>query len=370
MSRYKVPFVNFPKHFKTYEKEFMGTIREVLTKGDLILRHHTSDFEKNLAEYVGTKYAIGLSNGTSSLILSLRVSGIKAGDEVITVSHTFMATISAIVLNGAIPVLVDVNKDFNMNMDEVERAITPKTKAIIPVHLNGRICDMERLMNIAKKHNLIVIEDAAQSLGATFNGQMAGSFGLAGSFSFYPFKLLGAFGDAGAITTNDEEIYKQIRMLREHGENKIEGEREFYYHGYNERIDNLHAAILYVKLTHIKDYIDRRREIAEMYKEGLKDIKNIYLPHFEDKRFYDVYQNYVIRYDYRDKLVECLEEQGVETLISWPKPNYRHKVMQPNNYNMPETEKICKTVVSLPMNPELSNEEVNYVIEIIKNFFN
>src|SRR6058998_17629 len=214
---WKVRFVDYPAQFSKMESEIMDTIRTVLSQGDLMLRQQLRHFESHFAAFVGTRYAMGTSNCTDALHLALRAAGIGPGDEVITVSHTFVATAAAIHHAGAAPVLVDIGDDHNMNVDLIESAISPRTKAIVPVHLNGRVCDMGRLISIAEQHGLLVIEDSAQALGASVNGKKGGAWGLAGCFSFYPAKLLGAFGDAGAMTTNDPDLYAKVRALRDHG---------------------------------------------------------------------------------------------------------------------------------------------------------
>lgn len=370
--KYKVRFVNPQKQYKDHKEEFLKKIDEVFSRGDLILRGDLEEFEKKIAKMVGTKYAVGVNSGTDALSLSMEAAGIKAGDEVITVTHTFMASISAIHHQGAKAVLIDVGGDFNMNPDLIEKSITPRTKAIEPVHLNGRLCDMDKIMSIAKKHNLIVIEDAAQALGAKFKTKkgkwrMAGSFGLAGCFSMYPFKTLGAFGDAGVVTTNNPEIARKVRFLRYNGEDR--NTREFHFHGYTALLDNVQAGLLNVKLKYFSQWLKRRREIAELYKNGLDDVKEIKLPHFPDSRFFDVYQNYVIRAENRNKLVDHLKKKGIETLISWTIPMHKQPVMRPNNIFLPETEKICREVVSLPMYPELTDKEVQYVAGSIRKFY-
>lgn len=370
--KYKVRFVNPQKQYKDHRKEFLKTIDDVFSRGDLILRRDLEEFENKIAKFVGTKYAVGVNSGTHALSLSMAAAGIKEGKEVITVAHTFMASISAIYHQGAKAVLIDAGEDFNMNPDLIEKAITRKTVAIEPVHLNGRVCDMDRIMAIAKKHNLMVIEDAAQALGAKFktktgNWKMAGSFGLAGCFSMYPFKGLGAFGDAGVVTTNDYKIAQAVERLRYNGENR--NDRKFYYHGHTALLDNVQAALLNIKLKYFPKWLKRRREIANLYQKGLKNLFQVKTPHFNDPRFYDVYQNYVIRAERRDELVEYLKNNGVETLISWSVPTYKQPVMQPNKIFLPETEKICKEVISLPIYPELTNEQVQYVIDCIKEFY-
>jgi len=364
---FKVPFVNPHKHYLNLKDEIDEAITDVLSKGDLIMRGQLKKFEEHFASFIGTNYAIGLNSGYHALALSLLAAGIGPGDEVITVAHTFVATISAIVHSGATPILVDVGKDYNMKMEELESAITSRTKAVLPVHLNGRMCEMDKLKEIVKKHNLIIIEDAAQAVGAKYNGKIAGSFGTAGCFSHYPFKILGCFGDGGSLTTDDHNIARKVALLRYNGEDRETG--EYHYHGFTCLLDSLQAAILDIKLRYLPRWIERRREIAELYRQGLSDIEELDLPHFPGEKFYDVYQNYVIRLQKRDELALYLKEQGVETLIHWRKPVWKHKRLKLSNYNLSETEKICKEVLSLPMNPELTNNQVYYIIECIRKFF-
>ncbi|MEM2914595.1 MAG: DegT/DnrJ/EryC1/StrS family aminotransferase, partial [Candidatus Bathyarchaeia archaeon] len=312
--KYKVPFVNYPEHYRRIWDEVLSAISETLLKGDLILRGQLRQFENDIAAFCGVKYAVGLNSGTDAMFLSLRAAGIGPGDEVVTVSHTFVATIAVIVHCGATPILVDVGEDMNMDVEQVEQRISPRTKAVIPVHLNGRCCNMQRLMEIANEHNLIIIEDAAQALGASFDGKKAGSFGLTGCFSLYPAKILGAAGDGGFLTTNDEKIAEEILLLRDHCQQRSTG--KILNYGFNSRLDNVQAAILNVKLKYLPQWIKRRREIARIYDEGLRDIDEVKLPPppTETGPYYDVYQNYVIRAKNRDALGNFLEINGVEIM--------------------------------------------------------
>jgi dTDP-4-amino-4,6-dideoxygalactose transaminase len=289
------------------------------------------------------------------------------GDEVITVAHTFVATVSAIVHCGAKPVLIDVGEDYNMDPRQVEEAITPRTKAILPVHLNGRVCEMDCIMEIAERYGLIVIEDAAQALGASYKGKLAGSFGVAGCFSFYPFKILGGFGDGGAVTTNDPHIARVVSLLRYNGEDRETG--EYHYHGYTALLDNVQAAVLDVKLRYLPQWIAHRRRIAELYREGLQGVGDLRLPHFSTDRHFDVYQNYVIRTKDRDRLRDYLKKQGVETLVHWPKPMWQHEGLGLGALRLPETESICREVLSLPMSAETTEEHVAITIDAVKAFF-
>ena len=366
---YKVPFVNYPEHYRRIWDEVMEAITEVLSKGDLILRDQLRQFEENIASFAGgVKYAVGVNSGTDALYLSLKAAGVGKGDEVITVAHTFVATVSAIVYCGAKPILVDIGEDMNMDVEQVEQAITPRTKAIIPVYLNGRMCDMARLTEIAAKYNLLIIEDAAQALGATFDGKKAGSFGLTGCFSFYPAKMLGAAGDGGIAVTNDEEIAEKIRLLRDHGYQRSTGDILCY--GYNSRLDNVQAAILDVKLKHLPEWIERRRELASLYHEGLSDLQELKLPPplHSDDCFFDVYQNYVIRAKERDRLVTHLRESDVEILVSWPTPMHHYEALGLKRFHLPKTEQTSSEVLSLPMYPELSDEKVEFVIDSVRRF--
>lgn len=369
---YKVPFVNYPKQYSDHKKEYLGAVHSVFSRGDLIMRKDLEEFEKKFARFIGTKYAVGVNSGTSAIYIALRAAGIGRGDEVITVAHTFIATISCIYLVGAKPVLVDVGEDMNMDAAKIEPAITKKTRAIEVVHLNGRLADMEKIMAIARKHKLLVIEDAAQAVGGMMgvkNGKWkkAGSFGIAGCFSLYPAKILGAFGNAGVLTTNDLEIAKKARFLRYNGEDREE--RIFYYHSHNLLLDNLQAALLNVKMKYLPQWIEKRREIANLYYQGLKDIPEIKLPHFADSRFYDVYFHYVCRVSDRDNLRAYLKSRGVETMVSLGLPNYRQPVMQPNKIFLPNTEKISREVISLPMYLELTQDQIDYVIKCVKDFY-
>lgn len=364
---YRVPFVDPREHYRRLKAEIDFAITDTLARGDLVLRQQLRDFEQHLAEFVGTRYAVGVNSCYHALHFSLLAKGIGPGHEVITVGHTFPATVSAIVHTGAKPVLIDVREDYNMDPDELEAAITGRTRAVIPVHLNGRVCEMDRIMSIAEKHKLAMIEDAAQALGATFQGKGAGSFGSSGCFSFYPFKSLGGFGDGGAVTTDDPEVARFATLVRFNGEDRQT--REFLYHGYTALLDNVQAAVLDVKLGHLPDWIAHRRRIAGLYREGLKNIPELRLPHFADDRYCDSYQNYVIRTARRNELGHFLKEQGVETLIHWSTPMWGHKGLELENPGLSETESICKEVISLPMSAETTPEQVQITADCIREFF-
>lgn len=364
---YKVRFVNPQEHYRRLKPEIDHALIDTLERGDLVLRQQLKDFEAHLADFVGVKYAVGLNSGYHALHFALLAAGAGVGDEVITAGHTFVATVSAIVHTGATPVLADVADDFNLDLDDVERKITARTKVLLPVHLNGRMCDMDRLMKLADRHNLRVIEDAAQALGATFGGRMGGAFGLAGCFSFYPFKALGALGDGGALTTNDPDVAQMAKRLRYNGEDRDTG--EYHYHGYTALLDNIHAAVLDVKLRHFPGWVEHRKSIAERYRSRLQGVGDLMLPHFKGGLYSDSFQNYVVRTKQRDALRVFLKERGIEVLVHWSKPIWRHAALKLADPNLPKTEQLYHEVISLPMSAETTEADVDAAADELREFF-
>jgi len=364
---YKVPFVEPGKLYQKLKNELDKAYFEVISKGDLIDRGQLRSFEENLAKFVGTKYAVGLNSGYDALHIFLRVAGIGIGDEVIVPAHTFVATCSAVVNVGATPVLVDVRKYFNIDIDKIEEVITEKTKALLPVHLNGYMADMNRIMEIAKKYNLIIIEDACQSLGSSIDGKGAGSWGLIGCWSFYPFKILGGYGDGGAITTNDPDVALFARRMRYNGEDRDTG--EYHGHGFTCLLDNLQAAFLDVKLSYLPEWIKRRKNIAERYRKAFSDTPDLMLPHYDRSGFDHVYQNYVVRSKQGDTFSDYLKRNGVEVVVQFRKPYYKHKALKLVDRGFPETESLSREVCSLPMNVEIDDEQIDYVIKTVRSFY-
>ncbi len=364
---YKVRFVEPAKLYPKIKNELDAAYFDVMSKGDLVDRGHLKSFEANLAKFVGTKYAVGLNSGYDALHLSLRAAGIGNGDEVIVPAHTFVASCSAIVNVGATPVLVDVMKDFNIDVNKIEEVITKKTKAIMPVHLSGWMADMPEIIKIAEKYNLVVVEDACQSLGSSINGKGAGAWGLTGCFSFYPFKILGGYGDGGAITTNNEEVAIYARRMRFNGEDRETG--EYHGHGFTCILDNLQAAFLDVKLKHLPEWIKRRKQIASIYREALSDISDLLLPHYIRPNSDHVYQNYTVRSKQGNEFSEYLKNNGIDVLTQFRKPYYKHEVLKLTDRGFPETEALSSEVCSLPMNVEIDDEEVDYVIKVVRNFY-
>jgi dTDP-4-amino-4,6-dideoxygalactose transaminase len=362
-----IKYVNPSRNYEMIKKEIDEIFFYVMSQGDLVYRGQLKSFEDNLARFVGAEFAVGVNSGYDALHLSLRAVGIGTGDEVIVPAHTFVATCSAVINAGATPVLVDVLPDFNIDPDEIEKAISPRTRAIIPVHLNGYMADMVSVSETARRHHLFVIEDACQGLGSSMNSKRAGSWGVTGCWSFYPFKILGGYGDGGAITTNDPEVAKFATLMRYNGEDRETG--EYHGHGFSCLLDNLQAAFLDVKLGLLPSWIDRRRQIAEMYRKGLEDIDDLALPHYNDPRRDHVYQNYVVRAKQGEDFSTFLRQNGVEVLTQFRKPYYKHEALKLVDCGFPETEKLSSEVCSLPMNVEISDEEVYYVINVVRKFY-
>lgn len=367
----QVPFFDYPMQYKIHEREYQDVITGILLQGAYILGENVARFEANLAEFVGAKYAVAVANCTDALLLALQAVGLKSGDEVITVSHTFVATVEVIVFLGAKPVFVDIGEDHLLDVNLVEKAITSRTKAIIPVQLNGRVCDgMEKLVELAEKYQLVIIEDSAQALGATYQGKGAGTFGKAGCFSFYPAKLLGAFGDAGAVVTDDEKLSMKLKLLRDHGRGGPGGEVQLW--GLNARMDTLHAAILDYKLVHyLKEWIQRRRQIARQYFQGLSALEALRLPPAtEGGDHYDVFQNYEIEAERRDELKKYLYTQGIGTALPWGgKGVHQFEALGILPQNLPRTEEVMRNAIMLPLYPELTDDQVQYIIDAVTAFY-
>jgi len=364
-----IPFFNYPFLYKSKENDFKNIINDVCSRGAFILQKDLDEFEENLKNFIGVKYAVGVANGTDAIWLALLAAGIGEGDEVIFASHTYIATAGAIKFVGATPIPADCREDHMIDPKSVEKLITDKTKAIVPTQLNGRCCEMDTLLEIAKKHNLIIIEDAAQGLGAKFKGKGIGTFDKGGTISFYPAKNLGSFGDAGSFVTNDKSMYDKVKLLRDHGRDE---NGKFVSWGFNSRLDNLQAAILNFKLTYYNDEIIRRREIAAIYNEELSNIKELHLPPSPNASndYFDVYQNYEIEAENRDQLKSFLSDNGIGTLIQW-NGQAVHSITELgfSGKGLPYTEEMFKKCLMIPMNTSLTNDEVKYVCNKIKEFY-
>ncbi|PYU89928.1 MAG: erythromycin biosynthesis sensory transduction protein eryC1 [Acidobacteria bacterium] len=364
-----VPFVDLRAQYRSIRNEVLANIQQVLEKCNFVLGEEVRQFEEEFAAYCGVRFAIGVANGTDAIHLAVRAAGIGPGDECLIPANTFIATALGVSYAGARPVPVDADaRTFLMDLGKLENALTPKTKAVIPVHLYGRIMDMEPLLELARKHNLVVIEDAAQAHGAAIRDRKAGSFGTLSCFSFYPGKNLGAYGDAGLVATNDPDLKARVEALRNYGS------PQKYHHpiiGFNSRLDTLQAAVLRAKLPHIDAYNAARYESAVKYDRMLEGIGDLVLPQIPARRSH-IFHLYVIRTKRRDALQQYLGREEVGTLIHYPKPIHLHGAYEHLGYKegaFPAAEQLSKEVLSLPMFPEITDEQLGFVAEKIREFF-
>jgi len=359
----QIPFVDLKAQYNLIKDEIDEVIHRVIDKTSFIMGEEVRRFEEEFALFCKAKYAVGVANGTEALMLALKACGLAIGDEVITVPNTFIATTEAITMIGAKIVFVDVDPDtYNIDPGKIEEKITAKTKAIIPVHLYGQPADMDPINQIARKYNLKIVEDAAQAHGAEYKGRRIGTLGDIACFSFYPGKNLGAYGDAGAVVTNNEELAQKVAMLRNHGRTKK------YLHqieGFNSRLDALQAAILRVKLRHLEDWNKERREKAKLYNQLLEPFPKIITPKMLDSTV-PVYHLYVVRIKNRDRLQNILKTKGISTGIHYPLPLHLQPAYSYLGYKegeIPMTERVSKEILSLPMYAELKEEDITYICE-------
>jgi dTDP-4-amino-4,6-dideoxygalactose transaminase len=367
-----VPFLDLTRQFRRIEGEILSAQKRVLEKGCFVLGEEVSSFEEEFAGYCGVRYGIGVGSGTDALFLALKAANIGKGDEVITVSHSFIATAIAISQTGAKPIFVDIDPEFytmdpNALEDFLKKRKRRRVKAILPVHLYGHPAEMDAIMDIANRYHLTVIEDACQAHGAEYQGRKTGSFGCMACFSFYPTKNLGAYGDGGMVVTNDKRYDERMRLLRRYGEKR---KYEHVLKGWNSRLDEMQAAILRVKLKYLDQWNGERRKKALMYKRMFEGTEMRCPSEKEQARH--VYHLFVIRTKKRTALREFLKEKGIETLIHYPVPIHLQKAYAELGYRrgvLPVTEKVAHEVLSLPFYPELSSEEMGAVQEQLRKFF-
>lgn len=370
-----VPFFDWAGLFNERHDEFARIMVETASRGGFILQRDVEQFEASLAEFIGVKHVIGVADGTNAILLGLRASGVRSGDEIIVPSHSFIAAIQSIHFAGATPVPVELSgHDWLVDPDAIEAAITPRTTAIMPVHVNGRVCQMDKIMDIAERHGLAVFEDAAQAAGAKLNGKGAGCWGRWGTYSFYPSKTLGCFGDAGALVTNDDVVAETVRAMRNHGANVEKSiPLDVSIWGTNCRLDNIQAAILNYKLSYYHEAIARRRQIAAMYDAALRDISALRLPPPpDDGPYFDIYQNYELcteSRDQRDALRAFLSENNVGTIIQWGGFGIHQLHGLGFTQICPKTDHFFDTSMLLPMNHILTDDQVSWVISRVRQFF-
>ena len=368
LARREIPFFNYKAAFSADEAQYIEIFRDVMRRGAFIQQKDLVEFEAHLASYLGVKHAIGVGNATDGLIMAWRASGLQPGDEVIFPSHTMVASPASVHFAGGVPVPVDCGDDHLIDATRIEPAITAKTRAIMPVQLNGRTADMDAIQSIADRHGLMIIEDSAQALGSRFKDKFAGTFGRAGVFSFYPAKILGCFGDGGAVITNDDEVAERVLLLRDHGRDH---HGDVQHWGLNSRLDNLQAAILDFQFANYQQIIDHRRALAAAYQERLGDLNELHLPPAPDAdpRHYDVYQNYEIEADRRDALREQLRAHGIGTIIQWGgKPVHQHRALG-YSMDLPRTDRLFERCLMLPMNMVVTIDDVDYIADTIRSFY-
>jgi len=360
-----IPMVNLKAQYVDIKDEIEQGIAETIANCSFILGPNVQAFEKEAAEYLGVKHAVGCASGTDALHLALQAEGITDGDEVITSAFTFIATAEAIKYVGATPVFVDIDpKTFNITVENIEKAITPKTKAVMPVHLFGQPVDLTKIKALCDKHNLKLIEDCAQSFGARINGQQTGAIGNASGFSFFPSKNLGAFGDGGLVVTNSDETAKMLKMLRNHGSDVR------YYHdviGYNSRLDDIQAVVLRAKLKRIDKYNQARRHAAHLYSELMADLP-LQTP-YEDGLGEHVYHQYTLLCDRRDEVLQALQDKQIGCAVYYPVPLHQQNVFKEEcaGLSLPVTESVAANCLSLPICPSLSDETVKDIVAVIRD---
>ncbi|MET3287789.1 UNVERIFIED_CONTAM: dTDP-4-amino-4,6-dideoxygalactose transaminase [Brevibacillus sp. OAP136] len=361
----KIPMLDLNPEIDLLWEELMQAMQQVLRSGHFIMGSQGKAFESEVARYLGCKHAIGLNSGTDALVIALRAAGIGPGDEVITTPFTFFATAEAISHVGAVPVFVDVVQEtLNLDAKALEQAITPRTKAVIPVHLYGNPCDLEPIMAIARQHGLRVIEDVAQAFGGEYRGKKVGTWGDAGCFSFFPTKNLGAYGDGGLLVTDDDELAEQARMLRQHG-----AKRKYFNEviGYNSRLDELQAAILRVKLQRIEEFNEGRIQAASYYRKLLEGVAGIKcLDEQADSRHVYHQMTVLITNDMRDQVQKRLAEEGIDTMIYYPVPVHKLPVYQGLGYQLPIAERAANRALSLPIWPQIGRNIQEHVIDKLK----
>jgi dTDP-4-amino-4,6-dideoxygalactose transaminase len=361
-----VPFIDLKRQYVFLKDEILKTIDDIFSSGHYILGEAVENFEKKAAHYLECNYVLSVANGTDAIILALKSLNIGQGDEVILPTNSFIATAGAVAAIGAIPVLCDVQPDLNIDVNKIESLISKKTKAIIPVHLTGRPAEMDRIMGIAKEYSLFVIEDAAQSIGARYKNKMSGTIGDVGCFSLHPLKNLHIYGDGGLIATNNEEIYSEIKLLRNHG---LVNRDTCLKWGLNSRLDALHAGIGTLGLQYIEKWNQQRRNSAKLYAEKLKYVIKVPV---DNSNEYAVYHNFVVHTERRDELMRFLAENKVETKIHYPIPIHLQPAAKSLGYKLgdfPEAERQARQMMSLPIYSELREDEISYVIETILHFF-
>lgn len=367
MGEFKVPFIDLQQRYQDEKDELIACVDRILTKGHLVMTQEVGEFEAKVVDYTGAKHCVSCGNGTDALMLGMWALGIGKGDEVITTPISFVASTGSIAHVGATPVYADVREDQNIDPADVEKKITPRTKAIMPVHWSGRIADMDAIMDIARRHNLLVVEDAAQTMGAYYKGRHGGTFGNVGTFSAHPLKNLNAIGDGGFMVTDDEEIANKVRLYRNHG---LKDRDTCLFYGVNSRLDSLNAEILMYRLKRLKDVIARRRANVDHYRKHIR-AKEVFIP--PDKEFeQNAYVMMITQSERRDELQAVLAKRGVQSLVYYGTPLHLHPAAARYGYkrgDFPVAESQADRVLALPHHQQLSEDQIAYVAEAINDFY-
>lgn len=367
MTGVQVPFVDLKQRYQEERRELLACVERVLEKGHFVLTEEVREFEEKAARHIGTKHCVALNSGTDALMMALWALGIGRGDEVITTPISFVASTGAIVHVGATPVYADVKQDQNIDPEQIERKITPRTKALLPVHWTGRIADMNAIMDIARRHNLRVIEDAAQSMGAYYHGKHGGTFGHVAAFSAHPLKNLNALGDGGFLATDDDEVARKVRLYRTHG---LADRDTCVLYGVNSRLDSLNAEVLKFRLERLPDIVARRRRNADLYRKLIKP-GPVFIP--EDKPHErNAFVMFITQADERDRLKAYLAEQGVESLVYYGTPLHLHQAAARLGYkrgDFPVAERQAERVLALPHHQHLTEEQIGYVADKVNRFY-
>ena len=366
--RKEIPYVNLKEQSKEENKQIINSLKNILNKSDFIMGDEVLKFEKNICKYLRVKYCVALNSGTDALTLALSLVGVKRGDEVITPSNSFVASTASIVHLGAKPVFVDCGDDYNINPEKIEQNITKKTKAIMPVHLTGRACKMDKIIEISRKYKIPVIEDSAQAIGTMYKKKFVGTYGDIGCFSAHPLKNLNAIGDSGYLVTNNYRFYKKACLLRNHG---MQDRNTIKFFGHVSRMDNFQAAVLNIRLKKLKNVISRRRKNAALYTSELKNLNDVQLPN-ETSNDFSTFHTFIIYAKSRDKLKKYLKKNKINCAIHYPYLIHKLKFLkkfQPQKFKLPKAEKLVKNILTLPVNQYMRRSEIIYISNTIKKFY-
>lgn len=361
-----VRYIYLDRQYEEIRSEVLPAIDDIMRRGAFILRPEVDQLEEKLSSFLCLSHSVGVNSGTDALYLGVRSLQLEKGSEIIAPSHTYISTVAAIIHSGLVPILVDVRDDFNIDPEQIVHAITDKTRAIMVTHMNGRLCDMDLIVKIAREYDLKLVEDAAQAIGATYAGKHPGTFGEWGAFSLHPMKMLGCAGDGGFLSTDSKVISDRIKMMRNMGQ-RIKGIHESIE--FNSRLDTLQAAICLIKIKKLSSWIERRQQLAARYSKAFAATPELITPPMGDAKHHDVFSSYVLRAKKRDELKDFLSVNNIETMISWETPLHKTKELGLGEFDLPTTDNLMQEVLSLPISPEMTDDEQRFVIQKITEFY-